>query len=104
MRPLGRHFGFFKDRLNRALRHARIAIDASVGIDYQHVVIKVKRFYRARYCTIRITAVDARFRNDVCHSVQPPEKMALFDSNEVEIISATKRRNSIVYIKHEWGR
>jgi len=69
MRPFRRDFVFSEYGLNGTLRHARIAIDAGFRIDHQHIVIKVEGVHRTNQCAVCVTAVNAGFRDHVCHSV-----------------------------------
>lgn len=65
--PFGRNGILGEYRFHRTLRDARIAIDASLRIDHEHVVIEVKGIDGANEGTVSIATVDARFGNDICH-------------------------------------
>jgi hypothetical protein len=60
---------FSEDRFYGTLGNTGVTIDASLGIDNQHVIVKVKSFYRTDKSAIRVTTVHARFSNHVSHSV-----------------------------------
>jgi hypothetical protein len=70
-RPSSGDFRFLKDRLNRALRPARIAVDAVVGIDIELPVILVKTFARANDDTIGVLAIATRLAHDIGHDPDP---------------------------------
>src|SRR5262249_35429663 len=65
VRPLGRHIGFGEDRLDRALGHARLAVDAIIRIDPKHHVVLVEALHRANRDAIGILAVVTWFANCV---------------------------------------
>ena len=67
MRPFAGQFVFREDGFHRTFGHARVAINASFGINHQHVVVEMKSLDRTRYCAIRVATVDAWFRDDVSH-------------------------------------
>ena len=70
-RPLRRHVGLGEDRLDRAFRHARLAVDAVDRVDVQHHVVLVEALDRADGHAIGVLAVVARFANGVRHDSHP---------------------------------
>ena len=73
MRPLRRHVGFRKDRLHRALRHARLAVDAVLRIDVQHHIVLIEALDRADGHAIGVLAIVTRFANSMRHFLFPPQ-------------------------------
>jgi len=53
------HVRVSENRFDRAFRHARVAIDASIRIDVKAVCQFMKRLYRANSCTVGVLAVNA---------------------------------------------
>src|SRR4029450_13384446 len=45
--PLAGHVGLGEDGLDRALRHARLAVDAVGRVDVQHLLVLVETLHRA---------------------------------------------------------
>jgi len=70
--PFRRYVSFGENCFDGTFRHAGIAIYARFRINHQHVIVEMKRFYRARYGAISITAVNARLGDDVGHAKKPP--------------------------------
>ena len=68
LRPFRRYVGFGENCFDRTLRHTGVTIDTSLRINYQHVIVEMKRFHRARYGAVSITAVNARLSDDVSHA------------------------------------
>jgi hypothetical protein len=68
MRPFSRYIAFGEDRFHRAFRHAGIAIDTSLRINHQHVVVEMKGLDRAGDGTVGITTVNAGVSDDVGHA------------------------------------
>src|SRR2546430_17111407 len=60
--PRGEH------RLDWTLGYTRIAINASLGIDHQHVIIEMERFDGTGNRAICITTIHARFGDNISHS------------------------------------
>lgn len=56
-----------KDRLHRAFRDARVAIDAGVRVNKKPVRQFVKRFNGANCGTVGVFTFDARLGNDIGH-------------------------------------
>jgi hypothetical protein len=75
--PFSRQIILGKHGLNRAFRHARVTVDAGLGVDDQHIVVKVKSLDGTRDGTISITTIDARLGNYVSHPLDPPGVMQL---------------------------
>src|SRR5450759_1552566 len=73
--PLLRHFVQHEDRLDRARRHARAAVDALVGMNVEQfcrrelalVLARVDAVHRADIHTRGVLGSDARLTNHVCH-------------------------------------
>jgi hypothetical protein len=63
-----RHISIGEDCFDGTLRHARIAIDASVGVDVKTIRKLVKCFNRTNGCAVGVLAIDAQFNNYVGHS------------------------------------
>ena len=62
LRPMSiifRYVGVGENRFHRAFRHARITIDASIGIDVKTIGQFVKRFNRTNGCAVGVLAIDA---------------------------------------------
>src|SRR5919106_1472418 len=57
-----------ENRVHRALRLARAALDALIGVDVVHVLCLVNTRDRAHVNTARIFLADAGFDDDVCHT------------------------------------
>ena len=62
-----RYVGIGEDCFHRTLRHARIAINAGVGVDIEAVRQFVKCFDRADGRTVGIFTFDARRGDDIGH-------------------------------------
>src|SRR5262245_41342225 len=73
MRPLRRHVGFREDRLHRAFRHTRFAVDAVHRINIEHHVVLIEAFHRAHGHAVGVFAVVARFANSVRHWLPYPQ-------------------------------
>ena len=54
-----RHISIGKDCFDRTFRHARIAIDAGVGVDVKTIRQFMKCFNRANSCAVGVLAIDA---------------------------------------------
>ena len=54
-----RHVGIGKNRFDGTFRNARIAIDASVGIDVKTIGQLMKCFNRTNGCAVGVLAIDA---------------------------------------------
>ena len=54
-----RHISIGEDCFDGTLRHARIAIDAGVGIDVKTIRQFMKRFNRANGCAVGVLAIHA---------------------------------------------
>ena len=54
-----RHIRIGKNCFHRTFRHARIAIDASVGVDVKTIRQLMKSFYRTNGCAVGVLAIDA---------------------------------------------
>src|SRR5262249_35803851 len=65
--PLLRHIAFKEDGVHRALRLARVAVDARVRIDVQHHVILVEALHRADDYAVGELAIAARFAHNIGH-------------------------------------
>jgi len=65
--PFCRDLVFCEDRFDWTLGNARIAIDASLGINPEHIVIEMKSLNRADKRAVSIAAVHAWFCNYVSH-------------------------------------
>jgi hypothetical protein len=65
--PLCRHTSFGKHGFDWTLRNTCVAIDTSLWIDYQHVVVEMKSFDRANQSTICVATVHAGFSDNVSH-------------------------------------
>src|SRR5690349_19247292 len=65
--PLGRDVRFGKDRLDGALRHARLAVDAVDRIDPQHHVVLVEALDGTDDTAVRVLAVVARLAYHMGH-------------------------------------
>jgi hypothetical protein len=72
VRVLLRDVGVREDGLDRTLRHARIAINAGIGVDVEPVGQFVKCFDRTNGRAIRILAVHAQLCHHVCHLLLLP--------------------------------
>ena len=68
MRPLRREIIFGENCFDRTFWHARVAVDASLGVDYEHVVIEMKCFDGAGNRAIGITAINAWLGDDISHA------------------------------------
>ena len=67
--PLLGHIPFREDCLHRAFDSARIAIDAIVRIDIQHLITLVKALARANHHAVGVFAAKAWSGHDVSHVV-----------------------------------
>ena len=59
------------DRVHRARRDARAAVDAHLRIDIDADIVRVKAVHRARRHAVRVAAVTAIIGNDVRHELTP---------------------------------
>ena len=62
--------------MNRALIHARAAIDTFIGVDDKHVRPLAKAVDRAHINAIGIFALDARLDDNVSHSIPSEFRLA----------------------------
>lgn len=69
VRLFPRNFLFINNGVDRALRHANGAADASIGINGQEVRAFDKAVHRANLNAIRVFALDAAFGYNKCHRV-----------------------------------
>ena len=60
--PFRRQLVFGEDCFDRAFGHACITIDASVGINHQHVVVEMKSIHRTNQRAIGIATIDVMIR------------------------------------------
>jgi hypothetical protein len=67
LRPFSRYSSLREYRFNRTLGNTRVAINTSLRVDHQHVVVKMKGLNRANKSTISIATVHAWLSNDVSH-------------------------------------
>jgi hypothetical protein len=65
--PFFRHVVFVEDGFDRALGHARFAIDALIGVDVENLLPFVEALHGANDHAIGVLASKARFANDVRH-------------------------------------
>src|SRR5262245_29729902 len=65
--PLCRQVGLRENGLDRALGDARLAVDAVVGIDVEHLLVHVEALHRTDDATIGVLAVITRGSDDMCH-------------------------------------
>ena len=56
-----------EDRLDRAFRHAGLAVDAFVGMDVNHLVSLVEAFHGADHHAVGVLAGEAGLGDDVRH-------------------------------------
>src|SRR4030095_16615423 len=66
-RPLCRRVRLREDRLDRALRDARLAVDAVFRVDVEHHLVLVEALYRADDATVGVLAVVTGRGDDVGH-------------------------------------
>ena len=59
MRIVFRNVGIGKNGFDRTFRHARITVDAGVGINVKTIGQFVKRFNRTNSCAVGVLAIDA---------------------------------------------
>jgi len=64
-----------KDRFDRALGHARIAIDTGVSIDVKAIGQLVKSFDGTNRSAVRVLTINAHLNNNVGHSRMTPFKL-----------------------------
>jgi len=95
--PFGGQLVFSKHGLDRTFRNACITIDAGLGMNYEHVIVEVKRFDGANQSAISVTTINAWFGDDISHLNQPPGVIWLLHQQPI----SQKLRN---YIKHEMRR
>src|SRR6266542_6155948 len=74
-----------------------IDCDAGLGMNYEHVIVEVKRFDGANQSAISVTTINAWFGDDISHLNQPPGVIWLLHQQPI----SQKLRN---YIKHEMRR
>ena len=65
--PFGRQVVFVEDCLDRTLGHARLAVDAFVGVDVEHLVPFVEAFDGADDYAVGVLASETRLGDDVRH-------------------------------------
>src|SRR5258708_6744113 len=65
--PFLRDGGFVEDRLNRAFRHAGLAVDAVVRVDVQHLLALVEALHRADRDTVGVLAAVTGLGDDEGH-------------------------------------
>src|SRR5262249_49881241 len=65
--PLRRDTRFGENRFNGAFGNTGIAINTSLRIYNQHVVVKMKCLNRTNKCTISVATIHTWFGNDVGH-------------------------------------
>src|SRR5262249_4910698 len=65
--PFLRDGSFVEDRLDRAFRHAGLAVDAVVRIDVQHLFALVEALHRADRHTVGVLAAVTGLANDERH-------------------------------------
>ena len=65
--PIGREVVLVEHRLDRALRDARLAVDALVGVDVHHLVPFVEALDRAHHNAVGVLAGETGLGNDVGH-------------------------------------
>src|SRR5262245_8210741 len=70
--PLRGDVVFLENRPRGAFRHARLAVDAVVGVDDEHVPPLVEALAGADRHAVGVLAVDARLANDVGHGTRSP--------------------------------
>ncbi len=66
-------------------------------MNYEHVIVEVKRFDGANQSAISVTTINAWFGDDISHLNQPPGVIWLLHQQPI----SQKLRN---YIKHEMRR
>src|SRR5262245_46529131 len=66
-RPLGRAVRLNVNGLDRAFRHAGLAVDAVVRIDVQHLLVLVEALHRTDDAAVGVLAVVTRSSDDVSH-------------------------------------
>src|SRR5262245_33934094 len=71
-RPLGRGVRLGVDGLDRALRDARLAVDAVLRVDVEHHLVLVEALYRADDAAVGVLTVVARRGDDVSHDRLTP--------------------------------
>jgi hypothetical protein len=71
--PFFRYVVLVKDGLDWAFRHARLTIDALVGVDVEDFFPFVEALDRANHNAIGVFAAKARFANDVRHLSESPQ-------------------------------
>ena len=65
--PLGGHATFAVNCFNRASWNACSAVDAIIGVDYEHVPVLVEAFYGALGDAIGVLAITTRFSHHMRH-------------------------------------
>jgi hypothetical protein len=78
-----RNVVLMEDCFDRAFRYARLAIDALIRMDVEHLLPFVEAFDRANHNAIGVFATEARLANDVSHTSISPRA--------VQTIKAGKR-------------
>ena len=72
------HVIFMEDRFHGAFRHARLAVDAFIWVDVQHLFAFVETLHGANDYAIRVLAAKAGLNNNVRHfrglSLKSPAK------------------------------
>jgi hypothetical protein len=64
-----------KDRFDRALRHARVAIDTGISVNVKTIGQLVKSFDRTNRSAVRVLTINAHLNNNVGHSQMTPFKL-----------------------------
>jgi hypothetical protein len=72
VRLILRHAVVGEDRFDRTLGNAGITINASLGIDIKTISQFVKRFDGTNRSAVSVLTINARFGNDVGHSLMTP--------------------------------
>jgi hypothetical protein len=102
MRPLSGNSVLGENCFDRAFWYACIAINACLGIDYEHVVIEVEGFNGTNEGTVSITTVHAWFRYDISHEFSSPGAvMILLHRVQHYACSPATSDELQTYIKHE---
>src|SRR5262245_20094772 len=69
--PLRGHIRLRENRLDRAFRHACLAVDAVARIDVKHHVVLIEAFHRTYGHAVGVLTIVARFANSVRHWFNP---------------------------------
>jgi hypothetical protein len=67
-RPFAGHVSFGEYGLDRTLGDARVAIDTSLRINHEHVIVEVESLDGTNQGTVSIAAINTRFGYNVGHS------------------------------------